>query len=482
MQTEQLISLINELRRNPSENEWIEFKQNFHSCEEIGERISALSNAACIHKQSSGYLVFGIENETHIVVGTDFKAKSHKKEKEELENWLATRLNPRIDFSIHELDYESGKHISLFIIPAAQNRPVTFLHQAYIRVGSYTRRLIDFEEKERKIWQNSTYHLENEIAKTNLSTSEIISLLSTEMYFELMKIPYPSNQAGVIEKLLSEQLIIKEKSNYSITKLGALLFAKNLNDFDDVYRKAVRVIVYKGKGKVETEREQLFTKGYCVGFESMMDWINGQLPASETIGRAFRVENRMYPEVSIRELTANMIIHQDFEEKGFPMVEIYADRVSISNPGLPLIVPERFIDEYVCRNEKMADLMRRANLCEEKGSGMDKVISNNEQFRLPAIQILAGVVRTTVTIYAYQKLSEMSRKDKINTCYQHCCLRYLQNKKMTNQSLRERFEIEEKNYPIASTIIRNTIDAGLIKDEDPDNKSKKYSRYIPFWG
>jgi predicted HTH transcriptional regulator len=250
MQTEQLISLINELKENPSENEWIEFKHNFHSCEEIGERISALSNAACIHKQPFGYLVFGIENETHIVVGTNFRAKIHKKGNEELENWLATRLSPRIDFSTHEFDYETGKHISLFIIPATQNRPVTFLHQAYIRVGSYTRKLIDFEEKERKIWQNSTYRLESEISKSNLSASDIIRFLSTETYFELMKIPYPSHQAGVLEKLLSEQLIVKEKSNYSITKLGALLFAKNLNDFDDVYRKAVRVIVYKGKGKV----------------------------------------------------------------------------------------------------------------------------------------------------------------------------------------------------------------------------------------
>ena len=307
-------------------------------------------------------------------------------------------------------------------------------------------------------------------------------MLSTETYFELMKIPYPSNQTGVIEKLLSEQLIVKEKSNYSITKLGALLFAKNLNDFDSVYRKAVRVIVYKGKGKIETEREQLFTKGYCVGFQSMMDWINGQLPASETIGRAFRIENRMYPEISIRELVVNALIHQNFEEKGFPMVEIFSDRVDISNPGLPLIVPERFIDEYISRNEKMADLMRRASLCEEKGSGMDKVIANNERYRLPAIRILIGDVRTTVTIFAYQKLSEMSRKDKINACYQHCCLRYVQNKKMTNHSLRERFEVEERNYSTVSRIIRDTLDAGFIKEEDPENKAKRYSKYLPFWG
>jgi predicted HTH transcriptional regulator len=481
MQATQLISLVNDLKAQ-SENEWIEFKHNFHSPEEIGEQISALSNAARIHNQAFGYLVFGIENDTHRVLGTNFKAKSYKKGNEELENWLASRLNPRIDFAIHEFDYEEGKHISLIIIPAAKNRPVLFLHQAYIRVGSITRKLVDFEEKERKIWQNSVYQLENDIAKTKLSASEVVALLSTETYFELLNIPYPSNQAGVIEKFLSEQLIIKNNSNYSITKLGAVLFAKNLNDFDSLSRKAVRAIVYKGKGKTETEREQIFTKGYCVGFENMLDWISGQLPANEIIGRALRVNQRVYPEVSIRELIANCIIHQNFEEKGFPMIEIYTDRVAISNPGQPLIVPERFIDEYVSRNEKMADLMRRANLCEEKGSGMDKVIFNNEQYHLPPINILVDEFRTTVTIYAYQKLSEMSRKDKIDACYQHCCLRYMQNEKMTNQSLRERFEVEEKNYSIISRIIKDTINAGLIKDEDPDNRAKRYSRYLPFWG
>ena len=482
MQIEELILLVNDLKAQPKENEWMEFKHNFHSPEEIGEEISALSNSARIHNQVFGYLVFGIENESHQVLGTDFKARSFKKGNEELENWLASRMNPRIDFVIYEFDYEKNKHISLFVIPAAKNRPVMFLHQAYIRVGSITRKLIDFEEKERKIWQNSAYQLENDIAKSKISASEVIALLSTETYFELLKIPYPSNQSGVIEKFILEHLIINEDTGYAITKLGALLFAKNLNDFDDLYRKAVRVIIYKGKGKVETEREQIFTKGYCVGFESMLDWINGQLPANEIIGRALRVNQRTYPEVSIRELIANCIIHQDFEKKGFPMIEIYIDRVAISNPGQPLIVPERFIDEYVSRNEKMADLMRRANLCEEKGSGMDKVISNNEDYRLPPINILVDDMRTTVTIYAYQKLSEMSRKDKINACYQHCCLRYLQNEKMSNQSLRERFEVEEKNYPIISTIIKNTIEAGLIKEEDFDNKAKRYSRYIPFWG
>ena len=75
----------------------------------------------------------------------------------------------------------------------------------------------------------------------------------------------------------------------------------------------------------------------------------------------------------------------------------------------------------------------------------------------------------------------MSKKDKIRATYQHCCLKYVTNEKMTNQSLRTRFAIEEHNAATASRIIRDTLDSGLIKDDDPTTKSRKYAKYIPFW-
>ena len=76
---------------------------------------------------------------------------------------------------------------------------------------------------------------------------------------------------------------------------------------------------------------------------------------------------------------------------------------------------------------------------------------------------------------------KMDKKDKIRACYQHCCLKYVSRQFMTNKSLRERFGIEEKNYPIVSRIISDTIDSKLIKSEDPSNKANKYQAYIPIW-
>jgi predicted HTH transcriptional regulator len=190
----------------------------------------------------------------------------------------------------------------------------------------------------------------------------------------------------------------------------------------------------------------------------------------------------MYPQEAIRELVANTLVHQDFEETGSgPMIEIYEDRIEITNPGLPLIKPLRFIDEYQSRNELLASLMRRIGICEEKGSGIDRVIALSELFQLPAPDFREMEKHTKVILYAHKKLSGMDRQDKIRACYQHCCLRYVSNDHMTNQTLRDRFKIEDQNAAIASRIIGDTLDAGLIKLEDPANKSRKYVKYIPAW-
>ena len=281
--------------------------------------------------------------------------------------------------------------------------------------------------------------------------------------------------------MLSENLIKSDRSGFHISMLGAVVLAKNLDDFEGLTRKAIRVIVYKGTNKTETIREQIGKKGYAVGFESLIDWVNSQLPANEEIGRALRTNTRMYPEIAIREIIANALIHQDFSAQGFPMIEIFLDRVEISNPGHPLITPDRFIDEYVSRNEKLADILRRMRICEEKGSGIDKVFFNNELYQLPPVNIEQTVKRTRVTLYSYKKLNDLDKEERVRACYQHACLCYVSNTKMTNQTLRERFKIDEQNSAIASRIIQEALKAGKIKDDDPTSNSKKYKKYVPFW-
>ncbi|MEI6703033.1 MAG: transcriptional regulator, partial [Deltaproteobacteria bacterium] len=106
----------------------------------------------------------------------------------------------------------------------------------------------------------------------------------------------------------------------------------------------MRVIIYKGKNRIETVREKKGSKGYAIGYKGAISYINDQLPTNEQIGQALRSEVRMYPEIAIRELVANALIHQDFSISGAgPMVEIFSDRIEFTNPGVPIIDPLRFI-------------------------------------------------------------------------------------------------------------------------------------------
>jgi len=308
--------LLDELLKHPHEVEWLEFKENNSNPAEIGEYISAIANAACLHDKPHGYLIYGIEDETHHVKGTSFKPKLTKKGNEELENWLARCLNPRIDFKIYEINFYD-KPVIIFIIDAAQNQPVAFNGSNYIRVGSYKKKLVDHPEKERKIWhKTSKKPFEKQIALSSLTDDEILHLLDYSNFFRLMQLNLPSNKQNILEALTRKKLIEKVNNYYNILNIGAILLANNVADFPTVKRKAVRIIHYKENDRLNTLKEKQGIKGYAIAFEKIVTYIIDQLPQNEVINQALRQEVKMYPSLAIRELVANALIHQDFNETG----------------------------------------------------------------------------------------------------------------------------------------------------------------------
>lgn len=477
----ELSILLSELRSLPNETEWLEFKEN--NGHEIGKYISALSNSACLHDEQFGYIIFGVDDKTHRIVGTKFNPNQKGKGNEDLIPWITRLLEPRINFDVFEFKVEDVK-VVIFQIQATSNTPVKFSGVPYIRIASYKKKLDDYPEKERKIWTKEPPRVfERGVAISNIKVDEVLRLIDYTSYFDLRNIPLPDNREAIIEKLHQEKLITKRGQRFNITNLGAILFAKQLNKFESLERKAIRVIIYDGKNKLKTKKELLGNKGYASGFKGLINYINDQLPTNEEIGKVFRKEVKMFPELAIRELVANAIIHQDFNEIGTgPMIEIYDDRIEISNPGKPLISTMRFVDHNPqSRNENLASFMRRMNICEERGSGIVKVIVECEHYQLPAPKFFGGGNYTRVTLYAYKSLRKMDKEDKIRACYLHACLKYVSNEQMTNQTLRERFGIVEKNYSIASRIISEGIKSELIKDFDPESKSKKHAKYLPYW-
>ena len=482
---EYLAGLVSELRKLPAETTWVEFKQNASNPEDIGEYLSALSNAAALEGKANAYLVWGIEDHTHAVVGTTFKPATAKgKGSEDLESWLVRLLNPRLHFRFDELTYE-GKPVVLLEIPRASGRPVQFLGVEYIRVGSHRQKLKDHPQIERELWRifEST-PFEDLIAIERLDGPAVLALLDYPVYFDLLKQPLPAEREAILARLADDHMIVRNQAGgWNITNLGAMLFAKDLGSFKSLSRKSVRLIVYSGRQRFnDVSQERMGRKGYASGFEGLIDYVNALVPRNEVITKALRKEVPMYPEVAIRELVANALIHQDFALTGAgPMIEIFADRMEITNPGRPLVNTNRFLDSPPrSRNESLASFMRRIGICEERGSGVDKVVFQTEFYQLPAPVFETTDDSTRSVLFAHKALNDMGREEKVRACYLHACLRYVGRDPMTNASLRERFGIDERNAATASRIIRDALADEVIKPYDPD-QGKRHAKYVPFW-
>ncbi|MDD2815596.1 MAG: ATP-binding protein [Thiotrichaceae bacterium] len=482
---EQLYSLLKELCHLPNETEWVEFKHNA-DVERIGEYISALANSAALMGKQNAYLVYGIDDKTHQVIGTTFKPSLEKHKQQEIESWLLQKITPKIHFQFYELLTGSDENLRMVIleIKAASYTPVQFDGIEYIRVGSYKKKLREYPEKERALWRVfDKTPFEKQLAAENQTTESVLQLLDYPAYFDLTGLPLPEGRTGIIETLKTDNIIQQASSEYwNITNLGAILFARKLESFHHLNRKAVRLIQYKGNSRVQTIREIGGSKGYAIGFERLIDYLKTLLPSNEQIGTAFRKEVPIYPELAIRELVANAIIHQDFSITGTgPMIEIFESRMEITNPGVPLVETHRFLDTPPqSRNEALASFMRRINLCEERGSGVDKVVSETELYQLPAPIFEVTENHTRAILFSHKEFSKMDKEERIRACYLHCCLRYVNREHTHNSSLRERFGIEQKNQAQVSRIIRDTVNTGLIRPYDSDAGAKAM-RYIPCW-
>jgi ATP-dependent DNA helicase RecG len=458
----------------PAETERLEFKE----AKQQFDTNKLLEYCVALGNEGGGYLVLGVtDTPPRRVVGSQAFGSVIALNK--IKARIVEKLKFRVDAT--ELQHPDGR-VLVFEVPS---RPVG---QALELDGTYLMRVGEglasmTSDVLKKIFAEDQQDWFCQPARSDASPDDVIALLDTQTYFELLKIPYPTSRDPVLERLQSQNLIKPTAQGWTITNLAAILLAKQLDAFSPTLaRKAARVVIYEGINKLKTRNETTGIRGYAVGFNGLVDFVHSAAPQNRFIEEVVREEVKMFPKQALRELIANALVHQDFLATGSSvMIEMYSDRIEISNSGIPPIKVERFIDENRSRNEQLADVMRRFGICEEKGSGIDKVVDAAEEFQLPAPDFRVGDTRTTAVLFAHQNFADMSRRDRVRACYQHCCLLYVSNKRMSNQTIRKRFDLSESQGATVSLIIGATKEAGLIKSDESESTSTRYARYLPFW-
>lgn len=480
---ENLERLVRELCKYSEELPWLEFKHDNYTPETIGEDISALANGATLDEKSCAYFIWGIDDQTHQVVGTSYNLQNLKKGREELENWLRGLLSKNADFEYQTVEMDNVT-VGVMKIQCATSQPVTFQKNEYIRVGSYTKKLKDYPALQSRLWSRlHNTHFEDLPVREDLPLIDAMRMIDYGIYFDLIGIPQPTSSEGIAHYLTEEGIIAKQDNGlYSITNLGAILFAKRLSDFPKISRKAIRVVQYKSNNRMEMLKEDVGGKGYVVGFEGLLKFVEALIPTQEVIAGALREKRTAYPLLAIREAVANALIHQDFSISGTgPTVEIFSNRLEITNSGTPLVDVQRIIDNPPkSRNEKLAALMRRLRMCEELGTGWDKIVMSCELVQLPAPKIELFEESTRVTLFSEISFSSLSPEDKLRACYMHACVLHVQGEQLTNSSLRTRFGLPQSSSGSISRLIKEAVEQRLIKPLDPGT-SNKYMKYVPIW-
>lgn len=486
-----------ELIKHDNESETVEYKTGLRDAKTIGQYISALGNSALAANVSKAYLIWGVEDITKKIVGTNFDpylekaVVENKKGKStrsniELTFYLNKFIDPKLNLIWDICDIDGKKLVCLTIDVSHINQPLKFMGIDYIRVGSSNQKLNLFPEKERRIWESfESSKFELEFAKTGLTFKELANYLDLDFYVHNIN-EVINNDLALKISLIQNNIIAQVGEDlFNITNLGAYTLAKDLHQFALLQDRSILITRYQGNLKLDNASyNESENAGIIVSFDKILKDIMDHIPYQENYDEGTRKDIYKFPKIAIRELLANALVHQDFTISGMrPMVEIFDNRVVFSNPGIPLIEPLRFLDVPPrSRNPELANILGKFHITESRGTGIDKVVYSLEKARMPAIEILSkGTTATQVTIRERKEFKKLSTTEKNEAIYWDASLKYVNDLKISNASIRETFDLSSKESSTVSKAITSCIAAKLIKPYD-NNASKRFMEYVPYWG
>ena len=453
----------------------LEFKEakNNVNREEMSRSCCALANTG------GGYVVLGVSDAfPHQVTGTRAGANLSKTVER-----ISSKLSPAVPIQATEVKHREGAVVVFIVGKRPKGSPVEYQRQALIRIGQQIQPMSVSEIAE-VLAETKPHWLEGPCC-SNLSPQEVRQLLEIERFYELQKKEQPAQLSMVMNDLIAMNMIAPAGGDsYTINRMGVLLLARSISACDPhLALKRMRVLRFKSIGDTQTFGfDETFDRGYATGFDDLVQMVVSQLDNEHLVKGSLRQYDEFVPEVAVRELTANALIHQDFLATGHQLwVRIYTNRMIVSNPGKPLVDIDRMIDGHKTRNEIMMNAMRTLGICERASTGIDKALAAMEKVYGAPISYKTGDQdMTEAIVLATRSYAKLSPGMKLLACYQHCALRSLNYMTMTNASFRNRFGLDASKREDVSRLFKKLVDKKFIK-RSIHGHSNKYASYVPHW-
>ncbi|HHV85181.1 MAG TPA: transcriptional regulator, partial [Petrimonas sp.] len=386
MDNTELIKLVDELRTLPKENEWVEFKSgNAVTNERLGMYLSAISNAACIHNKPFGYLVFGIDDNTHKVESTKFRFQNRKEGNSELELWIRRLLTPSIKFEFFPCDYE-GLYLEVFKIPAAVGEPTYFKNTPYIRFGSSLTELKKYPQYIKAIYNSQDDWSAKIIEGATIKDldREVISLAREKFKEKMTGKPFFDD----IDRWSDETFLDKAKItlNGKITNTAIILLGKP----ESVHYILPSVAQITWKLDTEEKAYEHFEIPFFTSVNDVLRQIRNVKYKFFPSNQLVAVEVQKYDPEVILEALNNCIAHQQYSYNSRIVVTEQTGKLTFANAGSFF---EGSADDYTMgdktpkkyRNRWLTDAMVTLKMIDSMGYGIHKMYKSQMQrfFPLP---------------------------------------------------------------------------------------------------
>ncbi len=402
MSDDDRIALIDRLRALPTETEWFEFKRNHCDPQTLGEYLSALANAACLASQARGYLVFGIDNDTHDVVGTHFDPYAIKgKGNQDLLPWLGAGLLPNTGIDTRIVEHPDGRMV-LFEVGPARDQPVSFYGTAWVRVGASKTELAKQPEKARALWTRGTDWSAETCERASMADLDPHAVAKAREQF-VVKHPAQASEVAAWDDLtfLNKARVLKQGA---VTNTALLLLGRG--ESTTLLTPAVAKIswILKDADNRELDYEHIGPPFLLAG-DRLLQRIRNLIVRALPSGTLFPQEFTQYDPWVIREGLHNAIAHQDYRRHGRIVVVEFPDRVLLTNvgdflPGDVETVIRQDAPQALYRNPFLADAMVELNLIDTQGGGIKRMFETQRRrsFPLPDYDLtVVGQVAVGIT-------------------------------------------------------------------------------------
>ena len=355
-----LKEIVNELIEYPSEEEWFEFKENWYEPAAIGEYISSMSNSAALIGEEYAYLVWGINDDTHEVVGTTFDFHQDVKN-EPLQHYLARQVEPDIGFEFKEITV-NRKRVVILIIPAAKKMPTSFREKRFIRIGSSKADLHKYPERESKLF---------DVLRNGIPSIESEEADDQEMTFRKLFLYYEDRGITLNKKTFKKNLrLVTKEGKYNV-------LAQLLSDNSHI---AIRVSIFRGEDKASPLYSVREFGNNCLllSLDKVLEYgdVLNVLQADEKNRMVERKEVSLFDHNAFREAVINAFVHNKWIDGNAPMISIFSNRIEILSRGTlpPGQTMEGFFDgESIPVNKGLSDVFLQLHISERSGRGVPAI-------------------------------------------------------------------------------------------------------------